>query len=129
MLKIYRFSKMYWLVLLVLFFISILILVYFFYFVKLNDKIPIKVEIDNHKKISFNINSDLFYKIKKDSYVLLTYKKQDFALKIKNIQHISDDVFNVALSFNSKLKFLQPKTNYNAILVLKQLNSFAYLFS
>ncbi|AFX74273.1 hypothetical protein MOS_348 [Mesomycoplasma hyorhinis SK76] len=109
--------------------ISLVIFLYYFYWLKFHNKVAIKIEVDDYKKLSFTINSDLLYKIKKDAYVILSYKKQDFYLKIKQINNISNDIFQVNLFFSSKLNFLKPKTSYNAFLVLKEVNNFVYLFS
>ncbi|AEC45639.1 MAG1140 family protein [Mesomycoplasma hyorhinis] len=129
MLKLYKFSKWYWFIFIALLLISLVIFLYYFYWLKFHNKVAIKIEVDDYKKLSFTINSDLLYKIKKDAYVILSYKKQDFYLKIKQINNISNDIFQVNLFFSSKLNFLKPKTSYNAFLVLKEVNNFVYLFS
>ncbi|WP_369122597.1 MAG1140 family protein, partial [Mesomycoplasma hyorhinis] len=57
MLKLYKFSKWYWFIFIALLLISLVIFLYYFYWLKFHNKVAIKIEVDDYKKLSFTINS------------------------------------------------------------------------
>ncbi|UWD34441.1 MAG1140 family protein [Mesomycoplasma molare] len=106
-------------VLLLLFIISLFLIKN----IDLNEKINVKIQVDEKRNLYFNVNSNIYFLIKKKNWVLVDklYSKngQNIILKIREIKNIKNDLFNVSLIYNNNLKIV-PNSIIEGYLILNK---------
>nr|WP_156925610.1 hypothetical protein [Mesomycoplasma molare] len=91
--------------------------------IDLNEKINVKIQVDEKRNLYFNVNSNIYFLIKKKNWVLVDklYSKngQNIILKIREIKNIKNDLFNVSLIYNNNLKIV-PNSIIEGYLILNK---------
>nr|WP_156933525.1 hypothetical protein [[Mycoplasma] collis] len=92
----------------------------------------VEIKINEKKELNFEINSEIYYKINRNTPIIIDKKfsknNEDIFLKIREIKNIESDIFNVSLLKFKNLK-IQPNTKITGgILIEKTSNIFEFIF-
>ncbi|WP_033160925.1 MAG1140 family protein [[Mycoplasma] collis] len=117
-----------------IFLTTIVFILVLFFLYKLEHKkiVFVEIKINEKKELNFEINSEIYYKINRNTPIIIDKKfsknNEDIFLKIREIKNIESDIFNVSLLKFKNLK-IQPNTKITGgILIEKTSNIFEFIF-